>query len=130
MKRTKGFATLTSVLIIGALGTTLAVSLLLMGLASSQTSFAFIQSHQSKALADACMEEALERIRESTPFTGTGTLTLGAGSCAYTVTSGGSQNRTATSSGTVGSMLRKVKVTIDKITPLINVTSWQEVADF
>jgi len=30
----------------------------------------------------------------------------------------------------VGTIIRKVKVTIDAINPQINVTSWQEVADF
>ena len=87
------------------------------------------QSNQAKALANACAEEALQQIRDSTPFTGTGNLTLGQGSCNYTVTSGGGQNRTIASTGTVGSIVRKVKTTIDKINPGINITSWQEVAD-
>lgn len=125
-----GFIALISVLVVSTIGTAIAVSLLLLGIGSSRTSFALMQSYQAKALADACAEEALEKIRDSTPFTGTGSLTLGQGACSYTVTSSGGQSRTATSSGTVGTIIRKVKITIDKITPLINVTSWQEVADF
>ena len=126
----KGYIALITVLVTGAVGVAIAVSLLLLGLASSRTSFALEQSNQAKALANACSEEALQQIRDSTSFTGTGTLSLGLGTCSYTVTSQVGQNRTATSTGTVGTILRKVKIIIDTINPSINVTSWQEVADF
>lgn len=130
MNKKSGYIALITVLVTGAVGVAIAVSLLLLGLGSSRTSFALEQSNQTKALANACAEEALQQIKDSTPFTGAGNLTLGQGSCNYTVTSGGAQNRTITSTGTVGTIIRKVKITIDKITPSINVTSWQEVAEF
>lgn len=125
-----GFATLVSLLLVGAIGLAVSVSLLLLGLSSSRTSFALEQSYQTKALADACAEEALEQIRDSNPFTGSGTLTFGHGSCAYTVTSQGGANRTITAVGTVSSMTSRVRVVIDQTNPVINVASWQEVADF
>lgn len=126
----RGYVILITVLVIGAVGVAIAVSVFWLGLGSSQSSFSIEQSNQAKALANACSEEALLQIRDSTPFTGSGGLTLGQGSCSYTVTSGGGQNRTITSSGTVGTIVRKVKITVDAINPTINVTSWQEVADF
>lgn len=126
----RGFATLVSVLLVGVIGLAIAVSLLVLGVGSSRTSFAREQSYQAKALADACAEEALEQIRDSTPFIGSGALTLGQGSCSYIVTSQGGANRTIISVGTVASMTRRARVTIDQINPAINVTSWQEVADF
>lgn len=126
----KGFIALTSILIVGAVGAAITVSLLLLGLGSSRTSFALEQSNQAKALADACAEEALQQIRDSTPFTGSGNLSLGQGTCAYTVINLGGHNRSITASGTVGTIVRKVKITIDKINPTINITYWQEVADF
>lgn len=125
-----GYIVLITVLVVGAVGVAIAVSLLWLGLSGSKSSFALQQSNQAKGLANACIEEALQQIRDSTSFTGTGSLTLGAGTCSYTVTSQGSQNRTITATGTVGTIIRKVKVIIDKITGSINVTSWQEVADF
>lgn len=125
-----GFVTLTSVLIVGAVGTAIAVSLLLLGLGSTRSSFALEQSKQARALADACAEEALQQIHDSTPFEGTGSLTLGQGNCTYTVTKGTGQNRTIISTGTVGTIVRKAKITIDKINPTIKITSWQELADF
>ena len=128
--RSDGFITLISVLVVGAVGVAIMLSLILLGLGSSRTSFAVEQSSQAKALANACAEEALQQIRDSTPFTGTGSLTLGQGTCSYTVTSQGGSNRTVTASGTVGTIVRKLKIIINQINPTITVTSWQEISDF
>ena len=124
-----GYITLISVLVIGAVGLAITISLILLGLGSSRTSFALEQSNQTKALTNACAEEAMQQIRDSMSFTGNGNLSLGQGTCNYTVTSQGGQNRTITASGTVGTIVRKAKVIISKINPTITVTSWQEVAD-
>jgi len=126
----KGYVALITVLITGAIGVAIATSLLLLGLGSSRTSFALEQSNQAKALANACSEEALQQIRDSTPFTGTGSLTLGQGTCGYTVVNDGGEIRTVTASGTVGTVVRKIKIIVNTINPAINLTSWQEAADF
>lgn len=123
----QGFVALISVMIVGAIGISVGVSLLLLGLASSRNSLTLEQSAISKALADACMEEALQKIRESTPYTGTGSLTLNGADCNYTVTSGTGQNRSIVSTGTMSSVVRKVSISIDRINPAINITSWQEI---
>ena len=126
----RGYIILISVLIVGAVGLAIALSLLLLGVGSSRTSFALEQSFQAKALANACAEEALIQIRNSTPFSGTDTIALGTGSCTYTVTQLVGQNRNINSSGTVGSIISKLQINIDTITPSINISSWQFVADF
>lgn len=125
-----GYIALITVLVIGVVAVAITISLLLLGLGSSKTSIALEQSNQAKALANACAEEALQQIHGSIPFEGTGSLTLGQGGCSYTVTKLLGQNRTATASGIVGTIIRKVSITLDKITPNISITSWQEVADF
>ncbi len=130
IKNEKGYIMLLSTLFLVAIGGIVAGSLILLGLGFSKTSLALDQSNQAKALANACAEEALQQISDSTPFSGTATITLGNGSCTYTVTKLTGQNRTITSSGTVGTIIRKVSITIDKINPNINITSWQEMADF
>src|SRR3989344_8050917 len=126
----RGYIVLITVLVIGAVGVAIAIAVLWLGLGSSKSSFALEQSNHAKALANACAEEALQQIRDSTPFSGTGNLTLGQGTCTYTVTKLTGQNRIATASATVNTIVRRVKVIIDDINPDINVTSWQEVADF
>jgi len=128
--RERGYITLLSVLVLGAVGIAIAISLVLLGVGASRTSFANEQALQARALANACAEEGLEQIRDNTSFSGTNSLSLGQGSCTYTVTNLGGSDRTIESSGTVGQVVRKVEIAIDAINPQINVTSWQEVADF
>ncbi len=129
-KYQKGYIALITVLVIGAVGLTVTTSVILLGLGSSRTSFTIEQSNQAKALANACAEEALQKIVDSIPFEGTGDLSLDQGTCTYTVTKLTGQNRTITASGAVGTIIRKVNIVLDKITPNVNITSWQEVADF
>lgn len=126
----QGMVMLVSVLIVSALGSVIGVALLLSGLGESQTAFTHQRSTQGRGLADACMEDALQHIHDNVSFTGVRTLTFGQGSCSSTVVTLGGQARLITASGAVGSIIRKVKVTLDKITPSIHITSWQEVADF
>jgi len=128
--KSRGYITLLSVLILGAIGVAVATTLLVLGIGASRTSFASEQSLQARALAHACAEEALQQIDDSTSFSGSSGLSLGQGSCTYTVTNLGGSNRNIEASGTVGQVVRKSKVIIDAINPQINVTSWQEVADF
>lgn len=125
-----GFVLLISVLLIGSIGLAIVVSILALGTSSSRASFTLQRSQYTKSFVNACAEEALEQIKESTSFTGSGSLSFDQGTCSYTVTSQGGQNRTITASSTVATTVRKAKVIINSITPTITVTSWQEVADF
>lgn len=125
-----GYITLMSVLVVGAIGAAITISLILLGLGSSRTGFSLEKSFSAKALANACAEEALQKIRDSGSFSGNGSLTIGSGTCNYSVTNQGGQNRMIVSSGTIGTIVRKIKILIDEINPTIHVTLWQEVADF
>lgn len=129
-RKDKGFVTLPAVMVAGAVALSVAVSLIILGLGSSRSSFALEQSGKAKALADACTERGLEEIRDNPGFSGTGNFPFSQGSCLYTVTALSGENRTITATGTVGTVVRKVEVIIDRITPQINTTSWQEVEDF
>lgn len=126
----KGFVALISIIIIGAAAVSVAVSLLLLGVGASKTSLTLEQSGQTKGLANACAEQALEIIKENPSYSGTGNLTLGQGTCSYSVIDRSGQNKTINAAGTAGSSIRKVKINVNQITPIINIASWQEVADF
>lgn len=126
-KSSRGFITLISVLIVGVIGASITVSVVLLGLASLRTGFSVAQTYQAKALANACVEEGLRQIRDSTAYTGSGGLSMGQGACTYTVTSQGGQNRTIDASGTVDTTVRKVRVIVNDILPVLTPTSWQEV---
>ncbi|MDP3724309.1 MAG: hypothetical protein Q8R11_01605 [bacterium] len=122
---------LLSVLLITAVAGAIAVSLLLLGVGSSRTSFAFQQSIQARGLADACAEEALQRLRESVWFSGGETLTLTSGTCEIQAIAGtGNSNRTIQTVGSVGTIKRKVKVIVTTVHPTPVISSWQEVGSF
>lgn len=127
-RKPNGFITLISVLILGAVGVAIMSSLILLGLGSSRTSFAIEQSLQARGLADACGEEALNTIRGNTVYTGTTSVTLGNGTCSFTVTNTGGTTRSVTALGTVGAIIRHVTIVVATVNP-ITLTSWQEVAN-
>lgn len=129
-EKSAGYVTLLAVLLVSAAGITIAVSLISLGLGASLTGSAVERSEESRALADACAEEGLDRIHGLMLYAGTEVIPLGQGSCTFTVTLLSGQNREVTASGTVGAAVRKVKISLDQITPTIRITSWQEVADF
>ncbi len=129
-KYQEGYIIFFSVLIVGAIATVIGISVLLLGLGVSRTSLALQQSRQANQLVNACLEEALQEINDSAPYTGTDTLILGQGTCTYVVTNEGGQNRSIVASSTVDTIVRKASVSIDAINPQINITSWQEVSDF
>jgi hypothetical protein len=121
-----GYITLLSILVVGAVGVAIASTIILLGLSSSNSSFSYQQMHQAKGLASACAEEALQKIREATSFTGAGNLSAGQGTCTYNVVNTGGEARTINAVGTVGVVVRKINISISNISPLIVVNSWQE----
>lgn len=122
----RGYVTLISVLIALSLGSAIAFSVVLLGVGSSRDSITLDRSYKAKALADACAEEGLQQIRSSTPFTGTGNLSFGQGTCSYTVTNTGGTTRSISAAGVVSNVTRRVTVTISAITPKLVISSWQE----
>ncbi len=126
--RNRGFAILLSVLVTGAVSIAVAISLLLLGSDALRTDISVTQSSEAGSLADACAEDALEKIRESF-FIGSGSLSLGNGSCEYVVSSTGIEQRTITASGTVSYVVRKVRISVDALNPRVTITSWQEISD-
>jgi hypothetical protein len=122
----KGFSTLLLVIILGA------ASLGLM-LALSTSSFWAIRgstnaknSDQAKALANACAETTLESMRENNSYLGSGSITIGNNSCAYSVTSLGGSARSVAVSGAAGAAVRKINITTGSFNP-ITISLWQEV---
>ncbi len=124
-----GFALIVMVLVMGAVALTVVTVVFALGIGSTMTSTEFVASHQAKALANACAEEALEQVRASTAYTGTGSLSLSTGSCSYTVSNTGGETRSITTNATVRNMTRRVAITVTAINPYITISSWQEVAN-
>jgi len=122
--RNGGYITLMLVLIIGALGLGIAISLILRGIGISQSSLTEERSALSIAYAESCAENALGTIRGFTPFTGTGTQTFSNGTCSYLVTSSGGENRTIVASSTVQDIFRTLSISVTQINPTIVISGW------
>ncbi len=129
LKFNNGFASILAVIILGAVGVSIVSSVILFGLGFSRNSFSLEQYYQSKSLASACSEEALQQIKDSN-FIGNGNLVLGQGSCDYFILDKGGEVREINSYGTVGSVIRKIQIEVDQINPTINIISWRDVSDF
>lgn len=129
-KSRSGFITLLSLLIAGAVGLSIAISLITLGIDYSKSTLSTEDSFLSKNLAGACADEALEKIRENQNYSGSGSLSFGQGNCTYQVTNLGGQNRQVSTSGSVRNSIRKMKILVSQIVPKIKISSWQEVSDF
>jgi hypothetical protein len=94
----------------------------------SQRSVLISQSSiQARNLAVACGEEALQQMHDDTSFTGTNNLSLGQGTCTYTVTNLGGSSRQVDANGTVNGVVRKIQIYATIGSSSISVTSWKEV---
>lgn len=123
----RGFAALVGVLLFGTVAVTIASALLLSGIRSARIVLAARQGYEAKALAQACADVALSTIHGDADFTGAGSLTLGNGSCTYTVNNTGGEARTVSVSSSVGNIMKSFDIRLDDVSPLINVVSWDEV---
>ena len=126
----RGFAALLAVLILGSVSLAVATSLVFLGIDSTRDSLTLQNSALAKSFANACAEEALQQIRDSTPFSGSGNLTFNNGNCDYIVQNLGGQDRSIQATGSAGTAVRKIAIELDSINPQITLTSWHEVADF
>lgn len=76
MKSQSAVTLLLSILVLGAIGLSITISMTLAGINRSQTSHEYEKKIRAQSLAIACTEEAFEQIRADNNFTGTGSLNL------------------------------------------------------
>ncbi len=126
----RGYIALLSVIVVGAIGTAVMLSIMLIGISTSKTDFAVQQSGSAKVLASSCGEEALQKILETGTTSSTANLIIGSGTCSYVITSQNGQNITINATGITGTLSSKVKIVVSTTTPAIILSSWQEVGDF
>src|ERR1035437_6187084 len=103
-----GFITMFSVLIFGVVAIAIGSSIILSGIGFSKVGFLIEEESEAKAITNLCAESALQEIRNDTAFVGSNTISIGPDSCTYNVIDNGAENRTITSNGTVGTIVRKI----------------------
>lgn len=126
----RGYIALVSVIVVGAVGVAIMLSIMLSGISTTKTDFAIQQSGSAKVLASSCGEEALQKILETGTTSSNATILIGSGTCSYTITSQNGQNITINATALIGTITSKVKIVIATTTPAILLSSWQEVGDF
>ncbi len=125
-----GFAVLIGVLIVGAFGLAVVLYLILSGVYSYQNSFVLEKSNSAKALANACVESALSKIQLCSSTVGIGSVQIGNQACNYEIILTAQQSRTIQTTAFIGTVVRKVKVLVNQVDPIVTVGSWQEVQSF
>lgn len=123
-----GYVALIAVLIVGAAALAIGVTTLSVGADSQRTALVEQQSKQARNLASACAQEALQLVHDNIAFAGTNTMTLGQGTCTYSVVVATGTTRTITTTGTVGNVVRKIQASVTINSTSISISSWQEVS--
>jgi len=126
LRREGGYVILLATLMVGSISLATATVLLSRGSDRTKSALVTQQAGQARQLATACAEEAMQTLRANTNYAGTSNLTLGAGSCTYTVVNSGGTARTISSVGTVSSVVRRQQVNATIGTSSITITSWQD----
>ena len=122
-----GFAALIGVLVLGIVSATAASALVFASVRSLQASLLLRQSYEAKGIARACADVALQQVHDNTAYTGSSSVTLGTGSCTYSVANSGGSVRTISVTATVQNVTKKLLVTTSALTPKIVISSWREV---
>lgn len=123
----EGYVMLVSVLVLTVVGSVIALSTMTLGIMSSQNNDVSVFGTQSRSIAQACAELALQEIRDNNTFVGSNVETIATGSCEYTVTNLGGENRRVDVESNVNGYLYRLEVLMDQLNPTINVILWQEI---
>jgi hypothetical protein len=126
----RGFIALMGVVLVSSISVLIVAGVLIQGAEQSKTTVAVERAFLARGYAQACAEEALERIKALPVFTGTSTLIFTKGDCSSVVINTGGSTRTIDSRGNAGTIVRRVKVLVSALSPQIIVSSWQEVGAF
>lgn len=118
-----------SVIMLGAIGLVLMVSVVYQSTITSKTNLNLQQASQARMLANTCAEEALQLLADTGVATASGNLSLYGGSCSYAIFM---ENGTVivTAIGTSGTSLKRVKIIVSSLAPSVVLSSWQEVSSF
>lgn len=126
-----GYVFLVTVLIVGAVATTVVSSFLLLATTSMRTTLLFEQSAQALASAQTCIERALRELRLDGGYAGNVVSSLSSSSCRILPIAGeGNEDRSVCTEGRSGSAVRRLEVMISDILPSTSISSWREVPAF
>ena len=129
---TQGYIALISVVIVSALMLMVAIGLSLRSVSDLELSSAGESAARARALANACAEEAIVKLKGNLSYLGNETIIVDGGdSCTIVAVLGsGNTNRTIETQAVVNTYVKKIQVIILLLRPTLTISSWAEVPDF
>ncbi|MBI2097783.1 MAG: hypothetical protein HYT46_02545 [Candidatus Vogelbacteria bacterium] len=122
----RGFMALVTVIIIAATALVMSLNSSLLGLGTLEFGTLVAGGGEAASLADACVEEALQRLRVNQSYSGDPALSIFGGTCIITVTDLGGGERQATVIATQGDFTKRVEVNMTLGVRTVTVSHWQE----
>lgn len=119
-KNPQGYIALISLLLVVSAGLTIGLAVSLGGIDELQMSLGNSQSVRAKSLANSCIEDGLERLRNNWANY-TGTLSIDSDSCIINIVI--SSNATLTAVGTADIYTQEIITVVDSN---LNIISWSE----
>jgi hypothetical protein len=128
----RGYVLLLTVIFLSVIAATIVGSLLLLGLAHSQTGLALQQADQARYFSQACAETALDNLRQNSSYAGDQTLAVGGGSCQIAPITFSSPDYNIQTQAAVGPAVynllveAQLQTTSTSSTTLVQVDSWHQ----
>ncbi|MDX9892844.1 MAG: hypothetical protein RB292_00330 [Patescibacteria group bacterium] len=119
--KSNGYIALVALLIVAAVGLSIGLAVSLGGIDEIQVSYGTSQAVKAKAMANACIEEGLGRLRNNWANY-SGSLSIADNSCIIMVMVDGNM-ALLTATGTVDIYVQKLQVEVDDS---LNIIDWQE----
>jgi len=124
-RQADGYVALSSVLVIAAVVLVIGISVSLLSISESQMSLAEKKKEETIDFVESCLEDALLRINEDESYSG-GTLSLPEGDCTINISQTGN-DWTITAEGTLDGFTKTIEVQLERTSPTMALTSWQEI---
>ena len=82
-------------------------------------------------MANLCAEQALMKLESVLNYNGSESIIIDGETCEILlITGSGNLNRTIKTQSTVFGYTRKVKLKVSQVSPIMKISSWEEVPDF
>ena len=126
----RGVVALISVIVIGAVGLSLTLAVVLSSISRSQTGQALERGVTAENYAASCAEIALNALRLEVTYGGNQTVSFPQGSCSIASLATAGDVRQIKATGIVGDTIKRIEVFTSKISPNVLISSWRVVTDF
>ena len=126
-RTSSGYVLLLGVLILGIAGSIVAVTVSLLGTDMTRQKIMKHEEVSALYVAEGCIEQALERLRQDNNYSGENNVIIGEGTCSVSVTNTGGSTREIIATGYVRDAEHSIEVQVNALRPTLEVSSWQDI---